>query len=307
MSDSIARAGPDDPARSRAPGSRRAALAATVFVLVWSTGFIVARGIAPRADPNLFLAARFALCGAVLVALARRRGLPWPGRGLVGRLLGIGALLQGVYLCGAFWAVGQGLQPGLMALIGALQPPLTAALAVRFHGESLGGGARLGIALGVGGVALAVWPHDALAPVGAPVLLAACASVAAITAGTLLQKGAVASVPIVTSSAIQNAGAFVVAATLATLLGEDRLPADAATLGLLLYAVAGLSLGGTTLLLWLVRGGSVTRATSLFFLVPPLAALMAWWLFDDALEPRQIAGFAVASAGVYLARRRVGG
>ena len=278
-------------------------IAAVVFVLVWSTGFIVARGVAPLADPSLFLAVRFALCAALFLALARWLSAPLPSWQTALKLAGIGALLQGVYLCAGFWAVGEGMQPGIMALIGALQPPLTAAIAARLYGERLSAFGWLGLLLGIAGVALAVWPSGSVEPVRLTVLLAALASVSAITAGTLLQKGRVAAVALMPSSAVQNVGAFAVALLLFVMLGEHRAVIGADLLLLLAYAVGVLSLGGTTLLIWLVRTGNVTQATSLFFVAPPLAALLAWLLFDEPLGPVQLAGFVVACLGVWLSRR----
>ena len=286
---------------------------AIAFVLIWSTGFIVARSIAGRADPNLFLSIRFALSLAVFAAIAAARRERLPGPDLLPRLLVVGALLQGMYLGPGFWAVGHGLQPGVMSLIGALQPPLTAAVAWRLFGERVSAINLVGIALGIGGVALAVAPvlsgtslDAANGPGGgggALVVFAAFVSVSAITAGTLLQRGPVRAVPLATASAVQCAGGLAVVATLALLLGERRFTLDTPTLLALAYAVLALSLGAFTLLIALVRTGGSTRASSLLLVAPPLAAVMAWWLFDDALAPPQVAGFVVALAGVILARR----
>ncbi|MFW2401343.1 EamA family transporter, partial [Burkholderia pseudomallei] len=113
------------------------AAAAAAFVALWSTGFIVARAIKPYADPNLYLLARF--CGTALlyagIALAARA--PWPAPREWGRHLLAGALLQGFYLSASYWAVAHGLSAGVMALLGALQPLATAALAAPLFGERL--------------------------------------------------------------------------------------------------------------------------------------------------------------------------
>ena len=293
-----------------------------IFVVIWSTGFVVARSIAGRADPNLFLCVRFGLALLVFASVAALRRERLPDRSMLGRLFVVGALLQGLYLGPGFWAVGQGLQPGVMALVGALQPPLTAVLAWRLFGERASRRALVGIGLGVAGVALAVSPLLAGSPggidptgavgaadvatapgAGIAVVLAATVSIGAITAGTLLQRGAVREVPLATASAVQCAGGVAVTAALALLLGEARFESDATTLLALAWAVLVLSVGGFTLLIVLVRTGGATRASSLMFLAPPLAAVLAWMLFDDALAPVQLAGFALALVGVTLARR----
>lgn len=274
-----------------------------LFVVIWSTGFIVARGIASYADPNVFLAVRFLLCTIIFSIVALYLRLAWPANSTLWKLAGMGGLIQGVYLGAGFWAVGEGLQPGVMALMGTLQPPLTAAVASRLFDEHMSASGWFGLALGILGVGLAVWPDGSGIPLPPVVVLAGLISVLAITAGTLLQKTAVVSVHIVMSSAIQNAGATVTVLCLAVMLGESVFIVTPASLGILTYAVLVLSLGGTTLLLWMVRNGSATRATSLFFLVPPLAAVLAYGFFGERLTLVQIGGFLVALIGVLLARR----
>ncbi|MFT4729081.1 MAG: drug/metabolite transporter (DMT)-like permease [Granulosicoccus sp.] len=285
-------------------------VAAWSFVIIWSTGFIVARQIAGDADPHLFLTARFAIVALLFALFCRISRADWPDTPSTFRLIGIGALLSGLYLGPGFWAVGQGLQPGVMALTGTLQPPLTALLAWRFLQEEPSRWTFAGLFTGMIGVAMAVSPTlhgDTASGVKALpliVLLAAVVSILSVTAGTLLQRSSVSKVSIAPACALQNVGGFLVVAILAIALGESRLPMDAKTLAALTYAVIVLSIGGFTLLIWLVRTGGATRSSSLMFLAPPLASIIAWHLYDDQLTPIQIAGFIVTLAGVWLARKQ---
>lgn len=217
--------------------------------------------------------------------------------------------MSGLYLGPGFWAVGQGLQPGVMALIGTLQPPLTALLAWRFLKEAPSRWTFTGLFIGMIGVAIAVSPTlqgDTASGVQAlplVVILAAIVSILSLTAGTLLQRSSVSKVSIAPACALQNVGGFLVVTVLAIVLGESRLPLDTKTLAALAYAVVVLSIGGFTLLIWLVRTGGATRSSSLLFLVPPLASIIAWYLYDDLLTPVQIVGFIITLTGVWLARR----
>lgn len=284
-----------------------------VFVVLWSTGFVVARAITPFADPNLFLLARFggtALLFALAAGFARA---PWPrGRDLVKHLFA-GALLQGVYLGAGYWAVAQGLSAGVMALLGALQPLLTAALAAPLFGERLSRRGWAGMALGLAGVALVLQPKlAASAPHlphaeqgGAPgwlVVGVSILAVGAITAGTLFQKTSLASADLRSASAVQNFGAAIVAALLALALGEHRWVASPTLWASLAWGIVMLSGIGVTLLVWMVRRGDAARATALLFLAPPLAALEGYIGFGETLLAVQIAGFALALLGVLLAR-----
>jgi drug/metabolite transporter (DMT)-like permease len=287
-----------------------ATLIAVLFVVLWSTGFVVARAITPFADPNLFLLARFGGT-ALLFALAAWLGRAACPRGRdLGKHLIAGALLQGVYLGAGYWAVAQGVSAGVMALLGALQPLLTAAIAAPLFGERLSRRGWSGMALGLAGVVLVLQPRLAA---GAPtvahghapgwlVVAVAILAVGAITAGTLFQKTSLAQADLRSASAVQNFGAAVVAAILALALAEHRWIASATLWISLGWGIVMLSGVGVTLLVWMVRRGDAARATALLFLVPPLAALEGYLGFGETLLPVQLAGFVVALLGVMLAR-----
>ncbi|MDR5746972.1 DMT family transporter [Caballeronia sp. LZ029] len=290
-------------------------LAAPVFVFLWSTGFIVARAITPYVDPNLYLLARFAGTTLLFLAIATITRAPWPKGRDIARHLFAGALLQGVYLGAGYWAVAQGLGAGIMALLGALQPLLTAAVAARLFGERLSPRAWSGLALGLVGVALVLAPkiaasgaHVEHAAGGHPsqsiVVMIALLSIVAITAGTLYQKTSLARADIRSASALQNAGAAIVALVLAMALGEHRFIASMTTWLSLAWGIVMLSGVATTLLVWMVRRGDASRATALLFLAPPLAALESFLAFGETLNAVQLAGFGVALAGVLLARAK---
>ncbi|WP_213305299.1 DMT family transporter [Paraburkholderia sacchari] len=294
-------------------------LAPALFVILWSTGFVVARAIAPYADPNLFLLARFGGTALLFACVALALRAPWPRGHELGKHLFAGALLQGVYLGASYWAVAQGLSAGVMALLGALQPLLTSALAAPLFGERLTMRRWQGLSLGLAGVVLVLMPKLRAAAAGvqaagatdAPgahasplmVVIVAVLAVGAITAGTLYQKTSLAKADIRSASAVQNAGAAVVAALLTLALGEHRWIASTTLWISLAWGIAMLSGVGVTLLVWMVRHGDAARATALLFLAPPLAALESWLLFGETLAPVQMAGFGVALAGVVIARR----
>ncbi|MDN7673653.1 DMT family transporter [Burkholderia oklahomensis] len=291
----------------RMPAS--ASLVAAAFVALWSTGFIVARAIKPYADPNLYLLARFTGTALLYACVALAVRARWPARREWSRHLFAGALLQGVYLGASYWAVAQGLNAGVMALLGALQPLATAALAAPLFGERLSARGWLGMALGIAGVALVLAPKLAAAPAaagGAPawaVVAIAVAAVASITAGSLYQKSSLAQTDLRTAVAVQNLGAALVAGAAALALGETRWHAAPALWFSLAWGIAMLSGVAVMLLMAMLRRGEAARATSLLFLAPPLAALQGYAFFGETLVPLQIAGFAVALAGVALARR----
>ncbi|MGF6771461.1 drug/metabolite transporter (DMT)-like permease [Paraburkholderia sp. GAS199] len=287
-----------------------ASLSAVVFVVLWSTGFVVARAITPYADPNLFLLARFGGTAVLFALAALAARAAWPRGRDLGKHLVAGALLQGVYLGAGYWAVAQGLSAGVMALLGALQPLATAAVAAPLFGERLSKRGWAGMALGLLGVALVLEPKLASAAPPTPhgdappwlVVLISIVAVGAITAGTLFQKTSLAKADIRSASAVQNFGAAVVAATFALALGEHRWIASPTLWASLAWGIVMLSGISVTLLVWMVRRGNAARATALVFLAPPLAALEGYLGFGETLLPVQLAGFVAALVGVMLAR-----
>jgi drug/metabolite transporter (DMT)-like permease len=159
-----------------------------LFVLIWSTGFIVAKAVLPHADLQLFLVARFSLTAIVMGCAALIVGAPWPGARRAAPHVLAGAVMQGIYLCASYWAITHGMAAGVMALLGALQPLFTALFAVSIMGKALQRRTWLGLLVGFAGVGLVLAPKLMSHGVGSLTLLpvaAALLSVLAATTGTL--------------------------------------------------------------------------------------------------------------------------
>ena len=282
-----------------------ALVASILFVLIWSTGFIVARATVPHGAPELILSVRLTLTALLLGLIALKAGqrLP-PGKRLRLHLVA-GAMLHGLYLTVSWWAVYHGMPAGIMSLLGALQPLMVAVASVALMGERLPGRAWAGLAIAILGVGCVLMPAIERSGVGGiPVLpaVAGLVAVIAMTGGTLIQRGTISGDGIWISGAVQNAGGAMVAIMAAATVGEvrwDNAPLLWIGLG---WSVLGLSAGGLSLLVWLVRTQGPTRMSMLLLLVPPLAAIEAWALFGERLGPVQVAGFALALAGVLLGR-----
>jgi drug/metabolite transporter (DMT)-like permease len=280
-----------------------AAIAPALFILIWSTGFIAAKAIVPVADPDLFLLVRFALAGVLFLVIALAARAPWPSKREIPRHLVAGMLLQGGYLGGTYWAVGEGLAPGVMALFGALQPLLTALLAIVVLREIPTRRTWIGLVLGVIGVALVLVPGFETTGPGAlspGVVTIAILAVLSLTVGTVLQKTSIAAADIRASSVLQNLGAAVMVAVLVWVRGETRWIPGATLWVTLAWAALVLSGLGTLLLVWMIRRGRAANVASLLLLAPPLAAAESYFLFDDRLTVLQLAGFAIGLVGVFL-------
>jgi drug/metabolite transporter (DMT)-like permease len=281
-----------------------AALMSGVFVLIWSTGFVVARFGMPHGPPMSFLAWRFALSVLAFGVWVRLSGASWPrGRAQCLHLAVTGVLIHAAYLGGVWSAVKLGLGAGTTALIVGLQPVLTA-LWVSITGQEHRVALRqwLGLALGLAGLLLVVWDklgHGEVTPLNLGLCVLA---LLAITSGTLYQKRFVAPCDVRSANLVQLAAAFVVVLPLALAETEALQPAPE-LLGAMAWSVGVLTLGGSSLLYLMVQRGAATRVTSLMYLVPPCTAVLAWLLFDETLTLRVLAGLALTASGVGLVVR----
>jgi drug/metabolite transporter (DMT)-like permease len=279
-----------------------------VFVLIWSTGFVVAKYGLPYAPPLTFLSIRYALsllCFLLWIALAR---VTWPrGRQQWLHLAVSGMLIHAGYLGGVWVAIKAGMGSGLASLMVGLQPVLTAlwvsSMASNDVGEKVSKRQWLGLALGLGGLVLVVArKFGATQEVTAFTLLAITIALLSITAGTLYQKRFVQPADVRGANAVQIAAAFVVTLPLA-LFETEAVSWTPQFMGALAWSVLVLTLGGSSLLYMLIQRGAATAVTSLLYLVPPCTALMAWLLFAEPITVVTVIGTAITALGVSLVVR----
>jgi drug/metabolite transporter (DMT)-like permease len=290
-----------DPPRSFADAAVFAAPA--VFVLLWASGFIGAKLGLPYAEPMTFLAVRMGAVVLVLGIVILLTRPVWPSRTQALHSAVTGLFVHGCYLGGVFVAIDHKLPAGFAALVVSLQPILTSTLANRLLGERVTARQWAGLGLGIGGVYLVVHGHT---EGDAPPIAWAAATVAlsGMTIGTLYQKRFGGGIEWRTGFLIQYLAAdtlFALAA-LATETLQVRWTLEFVIA--ITWLVFGLSLGAIWLLYFLIRHQAAARVLSLFYLTPPITALMAWLMFNEQLSPLALAGMAVCVAGVALVNWR---
>ncbi len=287
-------------------GARPAASPAigALFVLLWSTGFIGAKLGLPYAEPLTFLALRMALVATLLLVVAIVTRAPWPvsRRGWIDVIVA-GLLVQCGYLGGVFTAIYHGMHAGVAALIVGLQPLLTAVGAAFFLGERSTRMQWVGLALGFVGVALVV--SNGLASEGVTTTSLALATLAllCITAGTIYQKRYGGAMDFRTGGVIQYTSTGIVLFALAAMTESMHVTWSGPFIFALTWLVLVLSIGAISLLFILIKRGKATAVSSLFYLTPPVTAIMAYLLFGEALTPVALLGMAIAVVGVALVNR----
>jgi drug/metabolite transporter (DMT)-like permease len=277
-----------------------------LFVILWASGFIGAKLGLPYAQPLTFLFLR--MFGAVLllgtiVLVARPK---WPNRDGILDSCAIGVFMHALYLGGVYISIANGLPAALSALIVGLQPLLTSTIANRLLGERVVARQWGGLLLGIAGVYLVV--QDKATTGGATPVAWAASLVAllSITFGTIYQKRFGSGIDWRPGMLIQYAAAGILFA-LGAMAFETRIVHwTPEFLFALCWLVIVLSFGAIWLLYFLISRAAATRVVSLFYLTPPVTALMAWALFNERLAVGALTGMVFCVIGVFLVNWQTG-
>jgi len=289
--------------RGGASSSVISTLVAPVFVLLWSTGFIGAKFGLPYSEPLTFLSIRFGLVVGLMLVWVLISKAAWPSGAQSRALLLVGALLHGVYLGGVFSAIWLGLEAGLAALIVCMQPILSAVLARWMLGERMTQIQWIGLFVGLAGAVLVV-SRKLDGGVGDWGGLGLCvAGLFGISVATIYQKKHCADAPMRSGAVMQYIGALAIVMPLAFLFETREVVWAGEFIFALSWLVFVLSLGAVGLLMSLIQRGEASKVASLFFLVPPCTALMAWAMFGETLGWLAILGVVLTAIGVAMVMR----
>ena len=280
-------------------------LAPATFVVLWATGFIGGKLGLPFAEPITFLLIRFIAVLAILIPLAFLMRAPWPWTGKDWMHTAIaGLLLHAGYLGGVFSAIHLGMSAGITSLIVGLQPVLTAIFAAVWFRDKVTHTQWLGLVLGFVGVALVVSGKISVNTLDLAPFSLAVFALLSITFGTLYQKRYCQDLNLLSGTVIQFSACAVLYAILAPLLETMQVRWTGQFLFALGWLVIVLSIATIMLLYILIRQGAATRVTSLFYMVPPTTAVMAWLIFGETMTGWALAGLLCCGAGVFLVVRQ---
>ncbi len=278
-----------------------------LFVILWASGFIGAKFGLAYAEPLTLLAMRMAALVVLLGIVILVTRPQWPDRIGIRHSILTGLMVHGCYLAGVFVSIENGLSAGLIALVVSLQPVLTSTLANRWLGERVLPRQWLGLALGLVGVYLIVRENIAAGETRPLAWPAAVLALIGITVGTLYQKRFGGGIDMRTGMWLQYAAAGVLFGLGAFVFETRTVQWTPQLLFALFWLVFVLSFGAIWLLYFLIRRSAATRVVSLFYLTPPVTALMAWLFFDERLSPLSLVGMAICAASVFLVNWRPSG
>ena len=274
---------------------------ASLFVVLWSTGFIGAKFGLPYAEPFTFLLVRFWIVAALLLVLAVVTRAPWPRTSREAfHLVVTGLLIHATFLSGVFSSLYKGVPAGVTALMVGMQPVLTAIVVGPLLGERVVPRQWLGFALGVVGVALVLQNKLSFSANEAGGFVWSAAALLGITAGTLYQKRFCSMMDLRSGTVIQYAAAGSAMLVVAPVFESMKIHWTGEFIFALVWLTVILSVGAIFLLYVLIRRDKASSVASLFYLVPPCTALIAYFMFGETLGVSAICGMGIAVAGVAM-------
>jgi drug/metabolite transporter (DMT)-like permease len=282
--------------------------APVIFVLLWSTGFVGAKYILPYAEPFVFLTIRYFFATLILVLIAKAMGeslrITWPQ---VKQSMLVSVFLHVIYIGGVFYAIFIDIPAGITAVIVSLQPILVSVLAIPLLGEKLSYRQVFGLLLGFVGILFLLSPKllEGDLSTGFSTLGIICCVIALLgtTIGYLLQKKGGADIPFLAGTAVQFATSTVIFAIASLIFEPLKVNITLEFVLALSWIVLALSIGSIFLLFYLLRNDSASSVSSLYYLVPPLAAVQAYFFFDERIKGIGLVGMALAALGTLIVTR----
>ena len=274
-----------------------------IFILLWSSAFITTKPIIDNSDPFSALAFRFALValGFFLFSIYSKKKIIVDRRNFFESFFS-GVLFHGIYLGGVFFSISKGMPTGIAALIVTLQPILTNALSGPILQERVSIKQWVGVLLGFSG-AVIVLGFDIGTEIPTVGLFATVVALIAITTSTIWQKKLSNNLPLSVSNMNQALGGFVFHIVIIIFFAEPYIDFSNTFLIAMSHQIFLVSFGAFTILMLLIKRNSASKTVSIFFLIPPTSAFMAWIFLKESLSNLDLLGFLIATIGVYVATR----
>ena len=274
-----------------------------IFILLWSSAFITTKPIIDNSDPFSALAFRFFIvaCGFFIFSIFTNKKILINKRNFLESFFS-GVLFHGLYLGGVFFSISRGMPTAIAALIVTLQPILTNALSGPILGEKVTYKQWSGVILGFIGATL-VLGIDIGSEIPIIGLVATLIALSAITFSTIWQKKLSNNLPLSVSNSYQAIGGFIFHLLIVIFFANPEIQFTKTFVIAMSHQIFLVSFGAFTILMFLIKHNSASKTVSIFFLIPPTSALMAWFFLGETFTAWDLVGFIITSIGVFIATR----
>ena len=273
------------------------------FIFLWASAFVAAKLGLSDAGPFSMLAIRFVIVSFIFASIVILFRAKWPKRNQILHIGLVGILLHGFYLGGVFFSITKGTAAGTSSLIVSLHPVLTCILATLIIKEEIKVDKWIGIVLGFIGVVIVVWPRlgGELPLIG---FVSCIIALIAISFGTIIQKKYLENMDILGGNTVQAVFAAIFFSILLIFFEPFKFNPSKELIISMTWLILLVSLGAISILMLLIRRGEMSSTASLFFLAPPVSAILGYLVFKEELNASGIVGFIVACTGVWLVNRK---
>ena len=274
-----------------------------IFVILWSSAFITTKPLIDNSDPFAALAFRFFIVslGFYFFSVFKKQNILVNKKHIIESLFS-GVLFHGIYLGGVFYSISNGMPTAIAALIVTLQPILTNILSGPILGENVSLHQWWGVLLGFTGATMVIG-FEVGSDIPLKGLIATLISLLAITISTIWQKKLSKNLPLPVSNMYQAIGGFVFHLIIISFIVEPYINFTTSFIFAMSHQILLVSFGAFTILMYLIKRNSASKTVSIFFLIPPTSAFIAWLFLDERLTNIDLFGFMIASIGVYIATR----
>jgi drug/metabolite transporter (DMT)-like permease len=276
-----------------------------LFIILWSSAFITGKVIVDDGSPFASLSFRFAIVavGFLIFSIINSDKIFVNMQNIIESSIS-GILFHGFYLGGCFYSFSIGLPASISALIVSMQPILTNILAGPILNEKVTWKQWIGITLGFLGtlMVLGLDVGDTIPILG---LYATFIALIAATIGTLWQKKLSGKLPLSVSNFYQALGASIFLFFVMLFFENPYINFSIEFILSMSWQILAVSFGAFSILMYLIKEGSASKTSNLFFLVPPVSALMGWFFLYEKIMFIDILGLLVSSLGVFIATRKI--
>tara|TARA_B100000131_G_scaffold319769_1_gene366341 strand:- start:15 stop:881 length:867 start_codon:yes stop_codon:yes gene_type:complete len=272
------------------------------FIFLWASAFVAAKLGLGDAGPFSMLSIRFAIVAIIFALMVVVFKNSWPQKKEIKHLAIVGVLLHGFYLGGVFYSISKGTPAGIASLIVSIHPILTCFLAVKIIKEKITLEQWIGVFLGMMGVILVIWPRigGEISLIG---LISCIIALSGISYATIHQKKYLHEMDILSGNTFQAFFAAIFFLLLLITIEPFYFDISLKLMIAMTWLTILVSLGAISILMILIRRSKVANTASLFFLAPPVSAILGYIVFNETLSFWGIIGFGIACTGVWLVNK----